>query len=192
MLDDYLRNLAGPPFAAAAKRLSALPISAIGLTISGFAGGLAALGCIAAHHPLVGLAFLVLNQILAVLGRSFAGPAVMGEMRVYLDRVFDLLLRWAMPLAFALADPSRALAGAFLILALASTGTIFLVSDVFMFRRGLTDSASDHITLALVTFLAFALACLVPAWFSVIAYVLGVLCFIAMGTRVTNVVERLK
>jgi phosphatidylglycerophosphate synthase len=192
MLDAHLRRLIDPPFAAAASQLSTRSVSANALTLAAFASGLTAFGCVATHRPLAGLVLLALNRALAGLGRAMARLTVSTDIRVYLDLVLDFLFGASMPLAFALADPSRALAGAFLILALASAGTIFLVSDALMFRSGLPDSRSDHVTLGAAMFVAFALACLVPAWFSAIAYVFGVLCFIAVGARVANVVERLK
>jgi hypothetical protein len=39
-------------------------------------------------------------------------------------------------------------------------------------------------------FLAFALACIFPNWFSVIAYVLGMLCFVMSGFRVAAAEQR--
>ncbi len=42
----------------------------------------------------------------------------------------------------------------------------------------------------LVCVAAFAFACLFPVWFSLIAYVLGVFCFAAAGTRIALILTR--
>jgi len=38
----------------------------------------------------------------------------------------------------------------------------------------------------------YLLACIVPSWFSVIAYVLGAFCFVATGLAVASATERLR
>jgi hypothetical protein len=74
----------------------------------------------------------------------------------------------APPFGFGLADPSRALAAMFLTTALAVVTVV---------RRG---------EVSVVYWLAgaaFVLSCIFPNWFSLLAYLIGVICFIAAGQR---------
>ena len=196
MFTFQLRRLIDTPFAAAAGKLAGSPVDAISVTMSGFAAGLVAFGCVATHRPLVGLTFLVLNRALAALARSLAGLKVPTDIWTYLDRVLDFLIGAGMPLAFALGDPSRALAATFLVLSLACAGTALLALQAIAAQRGHSsvDDGAEGYSLAERTmiFVAFAVACLAPAWFSIIAYVVGVLYFVLMGIRVANAVESLR
>jgi hypothetical protein len=189
------RKLIDTPFSAVARQLVGSPVNAITLTVSGFAAGLVAFGCVATHRPLMGLAFLLLNGVLAALARSLAGLDAPAGSWVYLDLVLEFLLGASMPLAFAVADPSRALAAAFLVLGLAGVATARLAHDVVAARRSLLSAGRKIENFLPVDraaiLIAFAVACVIPAWFSVIAYVAGVLSFVLMGIRVANAVESL-
>ena len=115
------------------------------------------------------------------------------------DQLFDRAVRrlpalaWAAPMAlllppfaFALAAPSRALAAMFLMLGLvaraAAATAAARLQDSGPILAGLEQAS------ALVgkteLFVAFAAACVFPNWFSLIAYVVGILCFVAVGSRV--------
>ena len=115
------------------------------------AGLLAAAGAVALHHPWIGAGLLLAGLAAAGLGEA--------------QRVLTLGLL-AVPFGFALADASRALAAMFLMLAL----TVLTVLE-----RG-------HVSL--VIWLAAAgllLSCLFPDRFSLLAYLIGVIAFIAAG-----------
>jgi len=139
-----------------AARAAALGLSPVMLLAAGLLVGLAALPSIALGHPWLGLACIVLSRALA-----FSGAAGARELAARLSAIF-----WAsLPFAFALADPSRALAAAFALFgftAFVSVKRIEAVEEI-------------------VCTLAFAIACVFVSAFSLIAYALGIACFIAAG-----------
>ena|SRR5665213_1340233 len=111
----------------------------------------ASAGAVAFHHPWIGAGLLLAGLAAAGLGQ--AQPVL----------TLGLL---ALPFGFALADASRALAAMFLMFAL----TVLTVLE-----RG-------HVSL--VIWLAAAgllLSCLFPDRFSLLAYLIGVMVFIATG-----------
>ena len=81
--------------------------------------------------------------------------------------------------AFALAEPDRALAAMFLMLGLVARTAVLAETPAGWPLVGKAE-----------LFLAFALACLFPAWFSILAYAVGILCFVAAGSRVAAIVAQ--
>lgn len=132
--------------------------------VVGFAVGLAALPAIALGHSWLGLVFVL-------LGRAIAMGGTAQELRAALDVVFFASL----PFAFALADPGRALAAAFLLFA-------FAASIAVSKRIALADEFAATI--------AAVIACVFPERFSLIAYGLGVACFVVAGLRIAGVTTR--
>lgn len=197
MLDAPLRKIIDPPLAMAAVRLSRLPVSANALTAAALVTGGAAFWLIAAGRPLAGLAFIVVNRTLGGLDGPVARLKGASDLDAFLEIVFDFLFYASVPLAFAIADPSRSLAAAFLIFSLAGSGTTCLAFTLFAAKRGLSTETGGRktfyfpggLTEGTETVVAFAVACIFPDWFGTIAYVFGVLCFITMGTRVAAAVE---
>jgi phosphatidylglycerophosphate synthase len=193
MLDASLRKLALPPFAAIAARISGRPAGEIVLLASAFASGLGAFVCIAVHRPLAGLGLLVLKQLLEGVAGPLARIKGQSNLAAYLGEVFDFLVRAAIPLAFAIADTPRALAAAFLIVGFVGAGTARVAFEAFTDDSGPSPRSMPGRTAESATvYGSFAIACLDPAWFSVVAYALGVLCFVLAGARVASAIERLK
>jgi hypothetical protein len=156
MPDLSLRQWLDAPLARVAARAATLGLSAVILLAAGFLVGLAALPAIALGHPWLGLACIALSRAPAL-----AGAAGARDLAARLSAIF-----WAsLPFAFALADPSRALAAAF-----ALFGFVAFVSV----RR--IETVEE-----IVCTLAFAIACVFANMFSLIAYALGIACFIAAG-----------
>ena len=175
MLDSLLSRYAAPRLAPVGGRLSA-SVSTWVLTLAAFATGAVALPMIGYRKYMVALGLLVLRALLDVLAgavaRAAQGPARIGGM---LDRVLDLVLSAAVPFAFALAMPDRALPAMFLMLGLVA-------------RAGVPPETREPVLVGKTElFVAFALACIFPDRFSVIAYVTGVLCFISAGQQVARV-----
>jgi phosphatidylglycerophosphate synthase len=188
MLDSLLRRPFDRLLAPVGLALSHMT-SANALTLAAFVCGVAALPDIRFQKYFFALGFLILRAVFDVLDGSVArvrGPTAFGA---YLDQVLDLAVSAAVPFAFALAQPDRALAAMFLMLGLVmragaavgvrpgKTGVTAVVLD----QTGMLVGKSE-------LFIAFALACVFPAWFSVIAYVVGILCFVAAGSRVATAV----
>lgn len=145
------------------------------ITVAAFVSGALALPMVGYKKYFLALGLLVLRGVLDILDGAVArvrGPTRAGET---LDRVLDLVLTAAVPFAFALAMPERALAAMFLMLGLVA--------------RAAAGEGREPAQLVGKTelFIAFALACIFPDRFSIIAYVVGVLCFVAAGRRVAMV-----
>ena len=147
--------------ARAAGRAATLGVSARLLVLGGFVVGLLAIPAIALGRFWIGFALVVVSRASALVGRPNAP-----ELATILAAIFLASL----PFAFALADPSRALASCF-----ALFGFVAFVSV----RR--VDALVEVICAIL-----FAVACTVPGWFSLIAYALGIACFAAVGATLAR------
>ena len=168
MLDSFLQRHLAPRLAPVQARLSH-SVTATGLAVAGFAFGAASLPAIGFRKYLLALGFLVLWIVVDGLRGLLALPATRVE--ATLGRVLELLVCAAVPFAFALAQPDRALAAMFLLLGLVA-------------RAGTAAVSEKHAWLGTAElFAAFAIACIFPSWFSIIAYAIGILCFVDAGTR---------
>lgn len=144
-----------------AARAAALGLGAAMLVVAGFVIGLIALPLIAKGHFWIGLAFLLTGRVVALTG---------SDGRDDLARALALIGLAGIPFAFALADPSRAVAACFLLFGFVAVAAARRVGTVEQ----------------LVAMLAFVIACIVPGWFSLIAYALGIACFVVAGMRLAR------
>ena len=147
--------------ARAAARAVTLGVSARLLVWGGFGLGLLAIPAIALGRFWIGFALVIVSRAAALIGRPNAP-----ELAATLAAIFLASL----PFAFALADPSRALASCF-----ALFGFVAFVSV----RR--VDALVE-----LVCAILFAAACAMPSWFSLIAYALGIASFTAVGATLAR------
>jgi phosphatidylglycerophosphate synthase len=193
MLDARLRRLIDPPLDRLCGPLGRYGISANLVTIAGFAVGLGAMAAIAGKAYGLGLGLLLLNRLLDGLDGALARRAGITDLGGFLDIVGDFIVYAGVPMAFALADPgANALAAAFLIFSFIGTATSFLAFAVMAAKRGITTELRGRKSLYYLggltegseTILAFVLACLWPAWFPLIAWVFGGLCWLTTATRV--------
>jgi hypothetical protein len=180
MLDALLHKWTGPVADAAARRLAWNPLAA---AFAAFALGLAALPVIGMHYYLPGLALLVLSRSLAGLAAATARGSEAAN-RLALICVFDSVVIAGLPFAFALGDPARALACVFLVFALSVN-----IASAFAFAKGDGPARGGIWNTEII--IAIAFACVFPEHFAIVAYVLGVLCFVASGARVAaGIAER--
>ncbi len=187
MLDAPFRRLSDPVLTPIATHLARANVSANILTTVGFIAGLGAAAAIATHHDWWGLGLVAANRLAAALDGPLARLTRATDLGAFFETVFGILVAAGVAFAFALADPSRALAAAFLIFALVAAGSASLAFVAIAARRGVTSIRAGFIE-STETFLALALACALPGWFSVIAYVLGALCFATAGMRIAEAV----
>ena len=135
------------------------------LELVSFCLSLAAAALIARHFVWIGLALFALARILACV---VARKSVSNLTEVYAAVAFA-----ALPLAFVLEAPVRALPAVFLMFGFAANAAASL-----KFGRGLIGSTE--------LLILFVLAAFFPAWFGLIAYVGGVLCFVAAGVSASR------
>ena len=201
MLDARLRRLIDPPLDRLSAPLAARGVSANAVTVTGFAIGLAAAAAIAAQAYLFGLVLLLLNRLFDGLDGAIARRRGLSDLGGFLDIVLDFLVYSAVPFAFALADPTaNALPAAFLIFSFIGTGSSFLAYAIMAAKRGISTELRGRkslyylggLTEGTETILAFVLACLWPAWFPLIAWVFGGLCWLTTTTRIAVAVQTLR
>lgn len=160
MLDPLLERVLAPLLNGIADRF---PAAAKGLDVIAFCMALFAAVLIARHHVLIGLAVFALALLVG-------GVAARGE-RAAASEVFAAIAFAAVPVAFVLDAPVRALPAVVLMFGLAANAAARL-----KFAPTLIGSAE--------LLIVFVLAAVFPAWFGVIAYCSGVLCFAAAGVRI--------
>ena len=180
MLDGWARRQIDPLVTPAARLAAAAGLSANAITLAACAVGLVAAAAIAQGWFLAGLVLILASRFGDALDGAVAGLRGKTDLGGYLDIVLDFFFYGAVPMGFILADPAaNAVPGAALILSFYVNGSSFLAYAVMAERRGLETwargSKSLYFTAGLAeateTIAAFALACLLPGWFAVIATV---------------------
>ncbi len=159
MLDALLSRLFGRALESVGGRFEARI-----LALAAFLAGLAAVPLIARHFYAVGLVVFLVSRIiwaLAAHGRSGYAAAP----------VLEVLNFAALPFGFALADPTVALAAVLMMFGLSAVAMATL-----KFGRGWMAPSELVI--------AFAIVCIVPERFGVVAYATAVLCFISAGVQI--------
>jgi phosphatidylglycerophosphate synthase len=180
MLDGWARRQIDPLVAPTAEAAARAGLSANAITLTSFVAGLAAAAAIAMSWFLAGLALILLSRFGDALDGAVARIRGKTDLGGYLDIVLDFCFYGAVPMGFVLADPAaNAVPATALLLSFYVNGSSFLAYAVMAERRklegGVRGSKSLYFTAGLAeateTIAAFALACLFPAWFPVIACV---------------------
>jgi phosphatidylglycerophosphate synthase len=200
MIDAQLRQFMGPPMDRAARGLERLGVTANAVTAVGALIGLAACAAIVLEAYRVGLALILANRLLDGLDGALArrtGPTDLGG---FMDLVADFLFYSAVPFAFALAAPNRALAAAFLIFSFVGTGVSFLAFAAIAAGRAMTTDKYGRkslyylggLTEGAETILLFVLMAIRPDWFEPLAWGFGTLCWITTAGRIWSGVVLLR
>lgn len=182
------RRLLTPP----ARYLAARGVRADQITLAGCAIGLAAAG--AAALGLFGLALvgLLLNRLADGLDGAVARETGATDRGAFLDIALDFVFYAAFPLGFVLADPgTNALAGAVLIASFILSGTSFLAFAAVAAQRGMSAAQYPKkgiyylggLTEGAETIAVFALFCLFPGSFPVLALIFAAACAVTGVTR---------
>lgn len=191
MLDIAARRLIDPALNRAGQALSARGVRANDVTLIGLALGLAAAGLIALDLPLVALGPLLLGRVADGLDGAVARASSKTDFGGYLDITCDFIFYGAVPLAFALRDPSVAIAAAFLLLSFYVNGTSFLGFAILAEKRGVETRAQGEKSLyfsnglleGTETIAFFVALCLWPGAFAPLAFGFGALTLITAGLR---------
>ena len=193
MFDRRAQALLRPVLNATARGLVRAGISADALTWLGFAIGIAAALAIAWQAFVVGLVLLLVSRLLDGLDGSVARLTQPTDAGGFLDIALDFLFYAAIPLGFAVADPTNnALPAAVLLASFIGTGSSFLAFAALAEKQGLTDTALPGksfyflggLTEATETIAVFAAMCIWPEHFAVLAYGFAALCVITTAMRV--------
>lgn len=193
MLDGMLRKWIDPPLDRAGRMLAGAGLSANQVTLAGLVLGLMAAGAIALGWFWTGLALVAVSRLADGLDGAVARASRKTDFGGYLDITADFLFYGAVPLGFVIADPgANAIAGAFLLVSFYFNGATFLGYAVLAEKREMTTQArgvkSLYFTGGLLegaeTIAFFLLACLLPDWFWLMAWIFGALCFVTATSRV--------
>ncbi|HEY1614582.1 MAG TPA: hypothetical protein VGF97_12910 [Rhizomicrobium sp.] len=168
-------------------------INGAALVVAGFLSGLGAATAVALHIPAVGLALIVASRSLVLMARHLVSVSASGASD-FLDTLLGWIVFAGMGFAFALADPERALAACFLVASFVGLSASAVDLHVSSSPHGSLAAKESQrrrektIIDATIT-VALVIACLWSARFSVVAYVLGTLCFSATGIRIARCID---
>lgn len=191
MINEQFRKVADPIYARAADALAWRQVRPSWIVLFAFALTVLAVPAIITGHYIAGLVCIALGRSVDGLSSAVKRQTRSTDLGDFLDISLEYIYCAAIPFAFALADPSRALAACFFIFAFTVSAATFLSYMRFAAKRGVDvkfDGVKGVSHLAGVTdgaeaFIAFAIACVHPEWFSVVAYVFGIICFLSAGIR---------
>jgi len=192
VLDRWATAALRPVLGVGARALVRAGAGADAVTLAGFAIGVAGAAAIAAGQPLPGLALILLSRLADGLDGAVARLTTPTDRGAFLDIALDFLFYASIPLAFALADPAaNALPAAVLLASFIGTGSSFLAFAVLAEKRGLKSSAYPNkglyylggLTEATETLLCFAVMCLWPGQFALLAYGFAALCGLTILSR---------
>lgn len=192
MLDRHAVNVIKWPLDFIADLVCRREITANQITVIGFIIGLLAFPAIVLHQYEWGLAFIILNRIFDGLDGAVARRKGISDCGGFLDITLDFLFYSLIPFAFVIASPEQnAVAGAFLIFSFIGTGSSFLSFAVMASKRKIDSPVYKQKSLYYMggftegteTILCFVLFCLLPAYFSIICWIFGSLCWLTTLTR---------
>lgn len=193
MLDRAATQIISPAIQRVARWLVRAGLSANQLTLTGFGIGLVAAALIGTGHNLAGAAAILLSRLCDGLDGAMARETRPTDVGGFLDIALDFIFYAAIPLGFAVADPSRnALAAATLLAAFVGTMASFLAFAVLAEKRKISSLAYPDksfyflggLTEATETLACFMAMCLWPQHFALFAYVFASLCLITTLTRI--------
>ena len=192
MFDAQLRPLIDRLLNPIGRGLVALGMTANQVTMIGAAFGLIAAGCVAAGLFYPALWFVISNRVIDGLDCAVARASRSSDFGGYLDIVSDFIFYSAIPMAFAVARPETALAAAFLIFSFIGTATSFLGFAILAEKHQVTTKIRGKkafyylggLTEGTETILLFLAMLVWPDYFSLMAIVFGILCWVTTGTRI--------
>lgn len=198
MLDGAARNLFGPTLDRMGATLARRGVTADQATVVGFSLGVLAAIAIASQLYLIGLASILASRLCDGLDGAIARATQETDRGGFLDIVLDFAFYGMIPLAFIIAEPTaNAVAGAVLLFSFYVNGASFLAFAVMAEKRALATETRGPKSLYFTTGLAeatetivvFALFCLLPGYFAVIAYVFAALTLITASARILMAVR---
>jgi phosphatidylglycerophosphate synthase len=192
MLDAQLRPLIDRLLNPIGRGLVTFGVTANQVTMIGMAFGLIAAGCVAADLFYPALWFVIANRVIDGLDGAVARASRSSDFGGYLDIISDFIFYSAIPLAFAVARPETALAAAFLIFSFIGTATSFLGFAILAEKHRVTTQIRGKkafyylggLTEGTETILLFLAILVWPDYFSSMAIIFGILCWMTTGTRI--------
>ena len=145
MFDARIRRWIDPPLNAVGAWLAHRGVRANSVTLSGLAVGMLAAAAVATRHYAVAFGLISVSRLLDGIDGAVARATAPTDRGGYLDIVSDFAFYSAVPLAFAVADPTRnALPAAALLAGFTMTCASFLAFATIAEKRGLETLASGR------------------------------------------------
>lgn len=196
MFDSRIRQHIDPISDRIGHVIGRLGVSANAITATGFVFGLLAFGALVFGEFLIALGFVLLNRIADGLDGAVARHHGVTDLGGFLDIVTDFIFYALVPLGFALHDPAKAQAAAFLVVSFIGTGASFLAFATIAAKKGIETSVRGQksiyylggLTEGTETILLLVLMCLFPDGFNILAWGFGALCWITTATRIYQAV----
>lgn len=195
MLDRHLVPHLVAPLRRLAVALKARGIGADAVTVAGFALGLSSIVAVAFGAPLLALVLMLAGRLADGVDGELARLGSPSDAGAFLDIVLDFAFYALFPLGFALLDPAaNALPAAVLIASFVGTGASFLAFAAKAEARGIAHPDFgykglyylDGLAEGTETIIAFALMCLFPEWFAVIAWAFAAVCALTAANRIVG------
>ena len=192
MFDSSLRPLIDPPLNKGGRFLARLGISANAVTWAGFFWGCLACVSISFSYFWAGFVFILLNRLFDGLDGGVARVRGGTDLGGFLDIVCDFLFYSGVVLAFCIARPQDAVAGAFMLFGFMGAGSAFLAYAIVAAKNNISTSRQGKksfyymsgITEGTETFFVLAGLCIVPNYFAPIAFIYGILCILTAFGRI--------
>lgn len=193
MLDGQMRALIDPPLNALGRGIARIGLTADHITLIGLVLGLAAGVAIGVQAYWPALVLVIGSRIADGLDGAVARATHKTDRGGYLDIVCDYAFYAAIPLGFAVADPTaNAVAACALLFSFYINGGSFLGYAILAEKHGMTTerrgSKSLYFTGGLAegteTIAIFVIACVMPAWFPVLAYTFAAVVMVTAVARI--------
>jgi phosphatidylglycerophosphate synthase len=193
MLDGWMRRRIDPPLDRVGQSLASAGISADALTLLGLGAGLGSALMVASQLDGAALLLFIVSRLFDGLDGAVARAMRRTDRGGFLDIVSDFAVYGAVPVAFALREPtSFAVPAAVLLFAFYVNGASFLAFAAVAAKRGMASSSrgvkSIYFTAGLMegteTILFFIAMILTPAWFPPLAYAFAGLTLVGALARV--------
>ena len=188
MYDEKIIKKIHPVLFFTANFLFRIQIQANLITITGFIVGI--LCCIATYfnYYYLALFLLLVNRFFDGVDGELARLSKPSKFGGFLDIYCDFFFYSLFPLSFALGNPNHIFAACFLIFSFVLSGTSFLASAIIYKNSKLNKSFYylSGIIEGFETIILFVLILIFPSFFSVLAYIFGLLCMITSFQRVLH------
>jgi phosphatidylglycerophosphate synthase len=193
MLDGVVRRVIDPTLNAVGRRLATAGVGADHVTLAGFGLGLLCALAIVWRFDIAALVLLAGSRLADGLDGAIARATRVTDRGGFLDITCDFVFYGAVPLAFALRDPSLcAMPSAVLLAAFYANGASFLAFSALAAKRGMETEArrfkSFYFTTGLMegseTIAFFVAFILFPQWFAPLAYAFAALCMVTCVSRI--------
>lgn len=208
MLDPLIRRIATPALERLASRLVRLGVHANVVTLIGFGIGLSVIPALAIQEYGFAIGAILLNRLAdgldGPMARQQTGQSQGSAFGSVLDIVCDFIFYAAVPLGFALSDPSLALWSALLLFSFIGTGSSFLAFAIMAARYNLSlDDKPERLsgpkgfyylgglTEGSETIGVFIACCIWPEYFAWFAGGFAAACLLTTLSRIYTALYRL-